>query len=296
MASQVRDWAPGVDGEFGEDSEAKRTVVEKQLWTWNLSMGILHLVQAIIVLAASQTVGNLKAFKIQLITAIPTWARGFPEPALQLRGTLPFVAVTSGFAFLSAAAHFAVLLGFKRYLKDLKEAQINRFRWYEYALSSSLMIALIAMLFGMWDCISLVLLASVNACMCLFGMDHELLNGKRAAEHVQWEPFWYGCFAGVVPWAATLAYLAASPSLSSVPGFVWAIVVVYFIFFNTFPINMYLQYRRQGLFSDKRWGFAGGGSYFGERMYQVQSLISKSLLLWLVVGGSNQPSGFTRPA
>jgi len=127
-------------------------------------MGCLHLVQAIIVLAASQTVGNLKKFKIQLITAIPSWSRGFPEAALQVRGNLPFVAVTSGFAFLSAAAHFAVLLGFQRYLHDLRENQINKFRWYEYALSSSLMIALIAMLFGMWDVISLVLLASVNAC------------------------------------------------------------------------------------------------------------------------------------
>jgi hypothetical protein len=212
------------DGEYGEEGEAKRAVVEKQLWTWNVAMGVLHLVQAIIVLAASQSVGNLKAFKIPLITAMPKWEQGFPMPAFQLRGELPFVAVTSGFAFLSAAAHFAVLIGFKRYLKDLKEEQINRFRWYEYALSSSLMIALIAMLFGMWDCISLVLLASVNACMCLFGMDHELLNGKRAAEHVQWEPFWYGCFAGVVPWAAIIAYLAASPSLSRVPPFVWAIV------------------------------------------------------------------------
>ena len=130
--------------------------------------------------------------------------------------------------------------------------------------------------------------------MCLFGMDHELLNGNRAAEHVQWEPFWFGCFAGIVPWAAIIAYLAASPSLSSVPPFVWAIIVIYFVFFNTFPLNMYLQYRRVGLFSDKRWGFQGGGYYFGERMYQVQSLVSKSLLLWLVVGGSNQPSAVTR--
>ena len=58
-------------------------------------------------------------------------------------------------------------------------------------------------------------------------------------------------------------------------------------------MNLWWQYRREGLFSDKRWGFVGGGYYFGERMYQVQSLVSKSLLLWLVVGGSNQPSPFT---
>jgi hypothetical protein len=171
-------------------------------------MGCLHLVQAIIVLAASQTVGNLKKFQIQLITSIPSWSRGFPEAALQVRGNLPFVAVTSGFAFLSAAAHFAVLLGWKKYISDLRE-NINVFRWYEYALSSSLMIALIAMLFGMWDVISLVLLASVNACMCLFGMDHELLNGKRAAEHVDWRPF-----------CELLALMRAAKSPTRAPEFV----------------------------------------------------------------------------
>jgi hypothetical protein len=318
----VPDWS----NEYGVEGESRRAATEVQLWWWNAGCGLLHLFQAIAVLAASQTVTNLKAFKIPLLTVIPTWVRGFPEPALQVRGALPFVAVTSAFAFLSAFAHGVVLLGWKQYVHDLKVNQINRFRWYEYALSSSLMIALIAMLFGMWDVsggavggatapferssvspppppthtpfthqiISLVLLASVNAAMCLFGMDHELLNGNRAAEHVQWEPFWFGCFAGIVPWAAIIAYLAASPSLSSVPPFVWAIIVIYFVFFNTFPLNMYLQYRRVGLFSDKRWGFQGGGYYFGERMYQVQSLVSKSLLLWLVVGGSNQPSAVTR--
>lgn len=67
---------------------------------------------------------------------------GYPVPALQLRGQLPFVPVASGFAFLSAAAHFTVLACFATYLKDLREARINKFRWVEYALSSSLMIGL----------------------------------------------------------------------------------------------------------------------------------------------------------
>ena len=106
-------------------------------------------------------------------------------------------------------------------------------------------------------------------------------------------PFWFGCFAGAVPWAIVFSYLAGNGGAAQIPGFVWALLVVYAAFFNTFPLNMYLQYRRQGLFSDKRWGFSGGGYYFGERMYQVQSLVSKSLLLWLVVGGSNQPNAYT---
>lgn len=41
-------------------------------------------------------------------------------------------------------------------MRDLQRG-VNRFRWYEYAFSSSLMMGLIAMLFGMYDVISLVL-------------------------------------------------------------------------------------------------------------------------------------------
>jgi Heliorhodopsin len=57
---------------------------------------------------------------------------------------------------------------------------INRFRWWEYALSSSLMVMLIAMLFGVKDCFSLILMASINASMNLFGDLFELMNGGRA--------------------------------------------------------------------------------------------------------------------
>ena len=32
--AQVRDWAAA--NEYGDDGEAKRAVVEKQLWTWNV--------------------------------------------------------------------------------------------------------------------------------------------------------------------------------------------------------------------------------------------------------------------
>lgn len=102
--------------------------------------------------------------------------------------------------------------------------------------------------------LTLVALMSVNACMCLFGLDHELLNGQRPAEWVDWTPFISGCFAGVVPWAIIFAAIGSSPAVSEIPGFVWAILVVYFVTFNTFPINMLWQYQRKGLFSDKRWG------------------------------------------
>ena len=76
-----------------------------------------------------------------MITSLPVWANGFPVAGIQNRFLFPFAGVTSLFAFLSAAAHFIVLICFKKYIADLR-AGINVFRWYEYAASSSLMIVL----------------------------------------------------------------------------------------------------------------------------------------------------------
>lgn len=81
---------------------------------------------------------QVSSFRLPLTTAFTDWSRGFPLQQLQTRGTIPFAAVTSGFALMSAAAHFTVLALFPVYVADLRRG-INRFRWYEYAASSSLM-------------------------------------------------------------------------------------------------------------------------------------------------------------
>ncbi len=73
------------------------------------------------------------------ITTFTDWSRGYPTAAIQHRADMPFVAVTSGFAFLSAFAHLVVLARFQVYKDDLRRGR-NVFRWFEYAASSSLMI------------------------------------------------------------------------------------------------------------------------------------------------------------
>ncbi|KAJ3078509.1 hypothetical protein HK102_004458 [Quaeritorhiza haematococci] len=273
------------------EEESIRDAAEKNLWKWNLAMAILHGVQAIIVLAMGIRVQRLANFKLPLSTSAADYSKGYPVPNMQIRGYLPFVPVTSGFAWMSSIAHILVLVAFSVYKRDLRKG-INRFRWYEYAFSSSLMIALIAMLFGMYDILSLILLMSVNACMNLFGYMMELHN--QTTSKVDWTSFWFGCFAGVVPWAVLFTYLGLASQSGSPPAFVWAIIFVYLIAFNTFPINMAAQYARVSRWADST--FPGSGYYFGEKMYQIQSLVSKSLLLWLVVGGANQPNEFTANA
>jgi hypothetical protein len=154
-------------------------------------LGLFHLLQAIIVLALGlRTESNAGKFKLPLTTLYLDWQTGFPTQKLVQEGELPFVAVTSGFAWMSAVAHIGILLVFRKYYIPGLRRGINRFRWIEYSASSSLMIGLMAMLFGMYDIISLVLIMSINACMNFFGYLMETSNVGMIK--VDWTPFNFG--------------------------------------------------------------------------------------------------------
>jgi hypothetical protein len=60
------------------------------------------------------------------------------------------------------------------------------------------------------------------------------------------------------------------------PGFVYGVVFSLFIFFNSFALVQWLQYKRIGKFSDY---------LVGERTYITLSFIAKSALAWQIFGG-----------
>ena len=97
-------------------------------------------------------------------------------------------------------------------------------------------------------------------------------------EQVDWRPFSYGCLAGAVPWIAIALQLGVSQdNTASVPGFVIAIFITLFLLFNTFAVNMWLQYRGRG-----RWAAPA----HAERVYLALSLVAKSALAWQVYAGA----------
>jgi bacteriorhodopsin len=152
---------------------------------------------------------------------------------------------------------------------------INYARWIEYSFSASLMVVLIATFAGVTDLRALVAVAGANAAMILFGLLMERVNLGR--ERLDWLPFWFGCIAGAVPWIVIGISLVGSEAEGSVPGFVWGIFVSLFILYNSFAVNMWLQYR--GIGPWRRY-------VFGEWGYLVLSLTAKSALAWQVYAGA----------
>ncbi len=253
----------------------------KSLRRFNVRMGILHFIQGTLMLIAALSIDKISEFK----PSIWSYYLTFDKTIMQLVTDpkvlfdLPFAVLVSMFLFISALFHFIISSRKfnKKYNNDLQKG-INKFRWYEYSISSSLMIMLIAVLFGIYDIGALLLIVFLNASMNLFGLLMEKIN--QYTKKTDWSPFIYGSIAGIGSWIVIIMYAFGNSNPSEVPWFVYAIFGSYFIFFNLFPINMILQYKKIGKWKDY---------LYGERIYIILSLVAKSILAWLVFAGVMQP-------
>jgi len=177
------------------------------------------------------------------------------------------------FTFLAISAAALLIIAsppvFPWYRRNLLQSR-NYGRWIEYFFSSSIMIVLIAQICGVSDIGALAAIFGSNAGMILFGALQEKYErpGKPG-----WLPFWFGSFAGAVPWIIIAVYVWAPGLSASPPGFVYGIIISLFIFFNCFAVNMVLQYKQVGPWKDY---------LFGEKVYILLSLTAKALLAWQV--------------
>jgi len=241
---------------------------------FNLIAGVVHLLQMVAVIALSTD------FSLPVTATYMTGPPGssFAEPVVVFE--TPLALAVALFLGLSALAHFIVASPqfFGRYGKGLEEKR-NYFRWVEYAISSSVMIVLIAQITGIADITALIAIFGVNASMILFGW---LQEKYEQPGNCGWVPFIFGCIAGIVPWLAVLVYVLSpgGPADASAPAFVYGIIVTIFLLFNSFAWVQYKQYKAQGKWSNY---------LHGERIYIVLSLVAKSLLAWQIFANTLIP-------
>jgi len=263
-------------------AKANGSITFPYLRRFNGIMSGVHLLQAVLMLVAGLSIASVSRFRLPLTSNFLSFDVAAQRLVSMARhvGSLPIGPIVSTFLFLSALFHLlTVLPGLNGVYNRHIEKGINPFRWFEYALSSSVMIVLIAMLFGVYDLASLIMVFALNATMNLMGLMMEMHN--QGAPRTRWTAFVIGCFSGAVPWAVILMYFLGGGNFDRIPWFVYAILGTYFVFFNLFPVNMVLQYRRIGRWADYR---------YGERGYILLSLVAKSVLAWLVFFGTFQPS------
>lgn len=240
-----------------------------RLRIYNTLMGTFHLVQGIAILLLSND------FSLPVTAAFLEGPPGTAPAGIEELFSMRIGWAVAAFVFLSAAAHYIIVSPpvFGWYRSNLLKSR-NYARWIEYSMSASLMIVLIALLPGITDIAALLGLFFVNAAMVLFGL---LMEHYEQPGNPNWISFWFGTLMGAVPWVAIGIYIWSPTTDAAPPAFVYGIFVSLFLFFNSFAINMVLQYKRVGPWRDY---------LFGESVYILLSLTAKSALAWQVFAGT----------
>ena len=234
---------------------------------WNLALTVLHAVQAAAVLLLAGS------FAITVTSSFPAGPPGSAVPAPEPLLDVEVGAAIAVFLGLAAVDHLLTASVLRRrYETDLRGG-INRFRWLEYSVSSTIMVLLISAYTGITGISALIGIAGANIAMILFGWLQELVNPPGRSRTTML-PFWFGCVAGAAPWVAITVNIVGA---DEIPGFVYGIFGSLFVFFMSFAANQWLQYRQIGPWR----------SYaFGETAYLVLSLVAKSALAWQIFAGS----------
>ena len=234
----------------------------------NAILGLLHATQGVAVLA----LGN--GFALPVTGSFMEGPPGSGLGESRVLFDVSFAVGVAAFLFISAIAHWLIASPwyFPRYRAGLVAGR-NYARWVEYSLSASVMIVLIAMLTGISDVAALGAIFAANAAMIFFGLVQE--RYERPGGGLL--PFWLGSLVGAVPWIVVGVYLVSPGVTAEPPGFVYAIYLSLFVFFNSFAVNMWLQYRQKGKWAEY---------VYGERVYMGLSLVAKSLLAWQVFAGT----------
>jgi len=258
---------------------AKKKITIEGLRKFNFVMfGVFALQGTLMLLIAKQAV------KFPITTSFLTFDTATQSlvSATDTIYNLPLAWLIIAFLFMSMTAHFIIAtVWYRGYKRDLKSG-MNRARWIEYSFSASTMILAIALLVGIYDLASLMMMFVLVMVMNLCGLVMEIHN--QTTQKTNWLSYIVGCIAGLAPWVAIFIYFWASAvhstSGNQIPTFVYWIFVSIFVFFNCFALNMFLQY--------KKWG-PWKNYLYGERVYIILSLVAKTALAWQVFAGTLRP-------
>jgi hypothetical protein len=250
-----------------------RTSYLPNLRILNLIMAVSHLSQAIIFVLLSQAETITIYFqylKVQENANIVSLS-AFDLVTLDL--ALLLAAVTT----ICGLSHLIISLPkvYPAYLRMI-DRKVNYIRWLEYSFSATLMILIIAIVTGIREFHILLAIGGLNIGMVLSGILVEITN--RNEPQRTWIPFSIGSFLGMIPWIIIFSYFFIAIHFRvQAPTYLYSLIFTIFFLFNIFGLNMYLTYKKIGLWSNYE---------FSERMFIFLSIFAKSALAWQIFLGT----------
>lgn len=148
----------------------------KNLQIWHAVAGLLHALQAVLVVV----LGNNFSLPVSanFLTPDALSADKVLVPATRQMFDVRIAWAVASFLAVAAVYHLLVATVWRRRYETVVASGVNRWRWMEFVLGSGLVLVTVAMLLGVRDLASLVLLFVVNEGVHLMGYMLEAGSNK----------------------------------------------------------------------------------------------------------------------
>lgn len=185
--------------------------------------------------------------------------------------------VVAAMLFVSAIGHVVFTTIYKkRYQAQLKKSETVT-RWVTYGVISSFMMAIVAILSGVYDISSLLLIIAVSLFAAAFGIVTDLW--ARGSKKMSWFAPVNAIKAAIIPWLVIAIYVWGTFVYggNSITAFVYWIYLTILLAQVAFVFVLTQQYKKQGNWTD---------TIYTERALFVLLFVVQTVLAWQVFFGT----------
>lgn len=260
------------------DSIERSTGVGSYLQRWNVWLAVIFIVEAAAILLLS----NPHSFGVttQYLANNPLM-EGHVLVAASRRLFDLNIGYLVALLLLVSAAEYALVASLyrKQYESEIVRG-INRLRWIQEAIVPSILFVTVALLVGIYDLSTLLMIAVLSTVLHLLASYIELKNAGKKTAH--WAVGRTAALTGITPFIVLAVYTVSTSVYGSVhlPAYVYGVLGTLLLMFAVFTTNYILQRRGQGRWADY---------LFGERIYMIINIIAKSALAWQIFAGLLHP-------
>jgi len=257
-----------------------KNVTPQDIRLLNLVVSLVLVVQAVIILVFCNSMRGsvplVTNFLGRDVLASQSAGHTVSVPASHHIADINLAYIVAAFLIAGAIVHILVATRYRfGYEQDLK-SRFNKARWIDYCFSLGMILVSIAILSGVYDISSLIMILALSSVLGLMGLMTEKYSDNL--KDTKWMPYIEAVIFGLVPCLVILIYgWGAHAYGNALPTYVYWLFASTFLMFGALFVNLYLQMKKIGHWENY---------HFSERTFILLGAGIKTAVAWQIFFGT----------
>jgi len=247
------------------------------LYKWNIALAVIFAAQAVAILVISKTVTLPIVTHFLTTDSLASQAAGRTvlAPAVRHLFDIHIASLVAAFLLVSAAAHGALATVHRKTYEAGLTRRVNKTRWIDYGIGASLMMGVIAMINGVHDISSLLMMTALVVLLHGLAYKTELYN--KAVKQINRLSLGGILVAGGAVWLTIDIYVKGAIVYGTgLARYIYWMDGITFVLLLAIAANIWLVARQKGKWADY---------LYGERTYMTLSFLVRTALAWQIYVG-----------